>query len=128
MPSEGGIALDYFIPPALNAKVLLDGTNSPRDPWYRNPTFSTTRAGKRAADFGDHPGMVVRLGLQNRVRSNVRNFLFHCFMKRGFFTILGARAGRAAEPSRISNGRCATSSASSGARPAVVINQSSFTC
>ena len=90
MPSEGGIALDYFVPPALMAKVLLDGSNSPRDPWYRNPTFGTAGGGKRAAGFGDHPGMVVRLSLQNRVRSNVRNFLFHCFMEREFFTILTA--------------------------------------
>ena len=88
--SEGGIGLDYFIPPALSAKVLLDGSNNPRDPWYRNPTFATARAGNRAADFGDHPGMVVRLSLQNRVRSNVRNFLFHCFMDREFFTVLTA--------------------------------------
>lgn len=90
MHSEGGIALDYFVPPALNANVLLDGSNSPRDPWYRNPTFGTAAGGKRTADFGDHPGMVVRLSLQNRVRSNVRNFLFHCFMDREFFTILTA--------------------------------------
>jgi len=89
MPSEGGIALDFFVPPALNAKVLLDGASNPRDPWYRNPKFATSRGG-RAADFGDHPGMVVRLSLQNRVRSNVRNFLFHCFMDREFFTILTA--------------------------------------
>ena len=90
MHSEGGIALDYFVPPALNAKVLLDGSNNPRDPWYRNPTFGTAPASRRAANFGDHPGMVVRLSLQNRVRSNVRNFLFHCFMDREFFTILTA--------------------------------------
>jgi hypothetical protein len=130
MPSEGGIALDYFIPPALNAKVLLDGTNSPRDPWYRNPTFSTARAGKRAADFGDHPGMVVRLGLQNRVRSNVRNFLFHCFMDREFFTIFTALepGGR---PNYIAHFqwkvRYEFRVKWRSERPAVVINQSRFT-
>lgn len=90
MSFEGGIALNYFFPPALSATVLLDGANNPRDPWYRNPTFGTAPGGKRSADFGDHPGMVVRLSLQNRVRSNVRNFLFHCFMDREFFTILTA--------------------------------------
>jgi hypothetical protein len=88
--SEGGIALDYFVPPALTSTVILDGTKGARDPWYRNPTFGTAAGGRRTAAFGDHPGMVVRLGLENRARSNVRNFLFHCFMEREFFTILTA--------------------------------------
>ncbi len=34
--------------------------------------------------------MVVYLSLENRSRSNVRNFLFHCFMEREFWTILTA--------------------------------------
>jgi hypothetical protein len=34
--------------------------------------------------------MVVRLSLENRARSNVRNFLFHCSMERQFFTVLTA--------------------------------------
>jgi hypothetical protein len=93
--SEGGIALDYFVPPALTRTVLLDATKSARDPWYRNPTFATASGGRRAADTGDHPGMVVRTSLENRSVSNVRNFLFHCFMEREFFTILTAiPAGR----------------------------------
>jgi hypothetical protein len=90
MASEGGIALNYFVPPALASTVLLDGANNPRDPWYRNPTFSTASGGRRSAATGDHPGMVVRLSLENRSRSNVRNFLFHCFMERQFWTVLTA--------------------------------------
>ena len=88
--SEGGIALDYFVPPALTRTVLLDATKTARDPWYRNPVFATATGGRRTADTGDHPGMVVRLSLENRSVSNVRNFLFHCFMEREFFTILTA--------------------------------------
>jgi hypothetical protein len=94
-PPKGGIALNYFVPPALPNTVLLDGTSTTggaptRDPWYRNPVFGTAAGGGRAADTGDHPGMVVRLSLENRSRSNVRNFLFHCFMDRKFWTILTA--------------------------------------
>src|SRR5919197_2624649 len=37
--SEGGIALNYFVAPALTKTALLDGTRNARDPWYRNPTF-----------------------------------------------------------------------------------------
>ena len=93
--SEGGIALNYFVPPALSNTVLIDGTTrsggtATRDPWYRNPVFGTGAGGRRAADTGDHPGMVVRLSLENRSRSNVRNFLFHCFMDRKFWTVLTA--------------------------------------
>jgi hypothetical protein len=87
--SEGGIALNYFQPPALASKVLFDGTKGARDPWYRNPVFGSS-ANKRVATTGDHPGMVVRLSLENRSRSNVRNFLFHCIMDREFWTILTA--------------------------------------
>lgn len=90
MFSEGGIALDYFVPPAMAGNVLLDGTRGARDPWYRNPVFGLAAGGRRGADTGDHPGMVVRLSLENRSRSNVRNFLFHCFMEREFWTILTA--------------------------------------
>ena len=102
--SEGGIALDYFVPPALTRTVLLDGTKNARDPWYRNPVFATAAGGKRAAETGDHPGMVVRLSLENRSVSNVRNFLFHCFLEREFFTILTAIPSPAARcnTSRIS--------------------------
>lgn len=88
--SEGGIALDYFVPPALTRTVLLDGTKNARDPWYRNPVFATAAGGKRSAETGDHPGMVVRLRLENRSVSNIKNFLFHCFLEREFFTILTA--------------------------------------
>jgi hypothetical protein len=88
--SEGGIALNYFVAPALSKTVLLDGTRNARDPWYRNPTFGVGPGNSRSADTGDHPGMVVRLSLENRTRSNVRNFLFHCFMEREFWTILTA--------------------------------------
>jgi hypothetical protein len=90
---EGSIGLDYFLPPALTKTVLLDGGSSSglRDPWYRNPTLGFS-AGRRVADTGDHPGMLVRLSLENRSRSNVRNFLFHCFMDREFWTILTAIA------------------------------------
>jgi hypothetical protein len=89
--SEGGIALNYFVPPALTTAVLLDGASrNARNPWYRNPVFALGGGNRRAADTGDHPGMVVRLSLENRVRSNVRNFLFHCFMEREFWTILTA--------------------------------------
>lgn len=88
--SEGGIALNYFVPPALTTTILLDGTSGARDPWYRNPTFGTAAGNRRSATMGDHPGMVVRLSLENRSRSNVRNFLFHCFMDRQFWTILTA--------------------------------------
>lgn len=129
MHSEGGIALDFFIPPALNGKVLLDGSNNPRDPWYRNPTFGTAPGGRRAADFGDHPGMVLRLSLENRVRSNVRNFLFHCFMDREFFTVLTALepGGR---PSYIAHFqwkvRYEFRLKWRGGKPTVLINQSTF--
>jgi hypothetical protein len=89
--SEGGIALNYFVPPALASNALLDGgSKGARDPWYRNPVFSTVSGGRRSATTGDHPGMVARLSLENRSRSNVRNFLFHCFMDREFWTILTA--------------------------------------
>lgn len=88
--NEGSIGLDYFQPPALNAKFILDGTKGARDPWYRNPTFAQGLPGTRRAETGDHPGMVVRLSLENRNKSNVRNFLFHCIMDREFWTILTA--------------------------------------
>ena len=89
MPREGGIALDYFVSPAMTTTVLLDGVRNARDPWYRNPIANIT-AGRGTADVGDHPGMVVHLSLENRSCSNVRNFLFHCFMEREFWTILTA--------------------------------------
>lgn len=89
IPGEGSIALDYFVPPAMTSTVLLDGVKNARDPWYRNPIANIT-AGRRTADVGDHPGMVVHLSLENRSRSNVRNFLFHCLMEREFWTILTA--------------------------------------
>ncbi len=88
--SEGSIALNYFVAPALKQKILLDGSNKPRDPWYRNPTFGTSRNG-RAAGTGDHPGLVVPLKIKNRVRSYVPNYLFHVVMDREFWTIFTAR-------------------------------------
>ena len=87
---EGSIGLDYFVPPALTRTVLLDGVKNARDPWYRNPLFASAAGGTRTAETGDHPGMVVRLSLENRSVSNVKNFLFHCFLEREFFTILTA--------------------------------------
>jgi hypothetical protein len=91
--SEGGIGLNYFISPALMSNILLDGKRGVRDPWFSTPVFATARGDRRNADFGDHPGMVVRLSLENKVRSNVRNFLFHAFMDRDFWTILTAIEG-----------------------------------
>lgn len=88
---EGSISLNYFIPPAMTSTILLDGTKTARDPWYRNPTFAPAAGGRRAADFGDHPGMVLFLKLSNRKRSSVSNYLFHVFMEREFWTILTAR-------------------------------------
>jgi len=90
--SEGSIALNYFAAPALTQSILLDGgsTPPPRDPWYRHPAFSLS-GNRRSAETGDHPGLVVRLKLKNRVCSYVPNFLFHVIMDREFWTIFTAR-------------------------------------
>lgn len=47
---EGGIGLNYFVPPALtNTMFFLDGTKGTRDPWYRNPVFATGKGGMRSS-------------------------------------------------------------------------------
>lgn len=87
---EGSVTLDYFVPPALKQKIMLDGGGSLRDPWYREPISQATPGG-RSAKTGDHPGMLVPLKIQNRVCSYVPNYLFHVIMDREFWTILTVR-------------------------------------
>lgn len=90
--SEGSIALNYFVAPALTQKIFLDAGSRPppRDPWYRNPALGISR-NSRSAETGDHPGLVVPLQRKNRVCSYVPNFLFHVIMDREFWTLFTAR-------------------------------------
>jgi hypothetical protein len=90
VPSEGSVALNYFVPPAMTSPVFLDRTKTAREPWYRNPVFGVGAGNRRPANFGDHPGMVVFTQRENRSCSNVKNFLFHAFLEREFWTILTA--------------------------------------
>jgi len=93
--SEGSIGLTYFNAPAMTQTIILDGVtnnaNPPRDPWYRNPAFGVGANNSRAAMASDHPGMVIYLQLENRVRNYVPNYLFHAYMDRTFWTMLTAR-------------------------------------
>ena len=91
--TEGSIALNYFTPPALDSKILLDYLSSSSPPWYSTPTFGTAAGHRRMASFGDHPGLVVPLTRKNRVKSEVPNYLFHTFMEREFFTIFAVDPG-----------------------------------
>ena len=89
-PKEGSIILDFFLPPAMTSTLLLDAANERTpEPFYRSPV-NIFRSGTASSDWGDRPGMVVFKTLNNRVVSNVPNYLFHAIMDREFVTILTA--------------------------------------
>jgi hypothetical protein len=91
IPREGSITLDYFIPPALPKTIWLDeGDKFAELPWYRSPG-ATIIGNRMEASSGDHPGMIVPLTLENRVRSYVKNYLFHVIMDRRFWTVFTAK-------------------------------------
>jgi hypothetical protein len=92
IPSEGAIILDYFIKPAMTQTILLDGGSSTAsEPWYREPGGNVQPGGRIEAASGDHPGLAVPLRLENKVCSYVKNYLFHVFMDRRFWTVFAAK-------------------------------------
>ncbi len=91
IPREGSVTLDYFVPPALSKTILLDnGDKAAQLPWYRMPG-ATIIGNRMESASGDHPGLIVPLTRENKVRSYVKNYLFHVIMDRRFWTVFTAK-------------------------------------